>query len=93
MKKANHILDFLSIALVDCRITKGHVALYVALIYTWSKQGYTGAVAINSRDIMPLAKISSAPTYHTLIRQLSEYGYIKYEPSFYRNRKSLAYIN
>jgi DNA-binding MarR family transcriptional regulator len=92
MKQNNHIIDFVNNTIADNRISKGHVALYVALIYLWAKQSYCGPLHINSREIMPLAKISSSPTYHNLIRQLAEYGYIEYKPSFYRKRKSLVYI-
>lgn len=88
----NLIVDFVNKTIADSRISKGHVTLYVALIYLWSKQSYYGPLEVNSRELMPLAKISSAPTYHNLIRQLAEYGYIKYIPSFYRKRKSLVYI-
>jgi hypothetical protein len=90
--KNGHILSFIARTIPDSRINKGHVSLYVALVYIWSRQNYIGPVLIYSREIMPLAKISSTPTYHTLIRQLSEYGYIRYIPSFYRKKKSSVYI-
>jgi hypothetical protein len=90
---SSHIIDFIARTTVDSRINKGHLALYAALVYLWSKQNYNGPLNINSREIMPLAKISSTPTYHTLIRQLSEYGYIRYIPSFYCKRKSQVYIS
>lgn len=92
MRKHQHIIDFVNKTIVDHRINKGHVALYVALLYLYAQQSYCGPLHINSREIMPLAKISSSPTYHNLIRQLAEYGYIKYIPSFYRKKKSLVYI-
>jgi len=90
--KNMEIVNFVAQTISDSRINKGHIALYAALIYLWSKQSYTGPLNIVSHEIMPLAKISSTPTYHTLIRQLAEFGYIKYIPSFYRKKKSLVFI-
>jgi len=42
---------------------------------------------------MELAKISGVATYHKTIRELHEYGYIKYQPSYNRFSRSRIYIN
>jgi hypothetical protein len=41
---------------------------------------------------MRLAKISGVATYHKAIRELDEYGYIDYKPSYNHNKGSLIQI-
>jgi len=41
---------------------------------------------------MKIAKISSAMTYHKCVKDLNAYGYIRYEPSFNKNRGSKIYF-
>jgi hypothetical protein len=41
---------------------------------------------------MKLAKISGVATYHKSIRELDEYGYIRYEPSYNRYKRSVIYL-
>ncbi|PKD20392.1 hypothetical protein APR41_14025 [Salegentibacter salinarum] len=36
---------------------------------------------LNSREVMALAKIRSRTTYHKLLRDLTNWGYLKYHPS------------
>jgi hypothetical protein len=38
---------------------------------------------------MELCKISASSTYHKTIRELHEFGYIEYRPSFNHNKRSL----
>lgn len=39
---------------------------------------------------MPIARISTRLTYCKYIRELAEFGYIRYEPSFRQNQGSLV---
>jgi hypothetical protein len=45
-----------------------------------------------SNEIMPIAKISSPATYLKCVRDLSDFGYIRYEPSFNKNKGSKIYF-
>ncbi|MFX1707256.1 hypothetical protein PV783_25025 [Chitinophaga sp. CC14] len=60
----------------------------MALFYLWSKQQFKGFLSVYSWQIMPMAKISTSATYFMVIRQLDEYGYLQYKPSYYRKRAS-----
>jgi hypothetical protein len=40
---------------------------------------------------MAFSKIASIATYHKCIRELDEYGYIHYQPSFHPAKGSLIY--
>ncbi len=71
----------------DSRMTAVHISLFCALWAKWrDTEGRT--IVFFTRDIMPLSKISSVSTYHKAIKQLGEYGYIKYEPSYNHNTGS-----
>jgi hypothetical protein len=76
----------------DPRINAVHISLFMAVIQLWHEHNCLNPFCIFSRDLMQLAKISGAATYHKSIRELDEYGYIKYEPSFNHRKGSLIYI-
>ena len=88
MKHQGHLLSFFCKVVNDPRISKAHMAVYMALFYLWSKQQYQGLLSVYSWQIMPIAKISTSGTYYMVIKQLDEYGYLKYLPSFYSKRAS-----
>ncbi len=71
----------------DCRIGKGHLALYAALVYLIVKHNKDN-IRVFSHEVMPIAKISHGETYHLYLRQLAEYGYIEYTPSYNRFKGS-----
>lgn len=89
MEKQEYLLAFSGRAMKDLRISKTHLAVYMALYYLWSQQQFEGSVSAYSSELMELAKISTRATYYTVIRQLHEYGYIKYQPSFYKKYGSV----
>src|SRR5690606_13588927 len=75
----------------DARISTTHIGIYAALLQYRLLHGFDNPIQVFSREIMRIAKVSSAMTYHRCIRELSEYGYIRYEPSYNRN-KGAGYI-
>ena len=86
------ITDFLTDAKEDVRISPVHISLYLSLVYCLREQ-MVNPVYIFSRQLMPLAKISGVATYHRTIRELHEYGYIRYVPSYYHLLGSLVYLS
>lgn len=70
-----------------------HIALFAALYQCWLQAGATGPVQAFSHEVMPLAKIYSSATYHRVLRELHAYGYVRYEPSFSRVRRSRIYLS
>lgn len=72
------MFNFLEKARKDARIGPVHISLFTAMIKCWSEDGYPLSVNIISRDLMNVAKICSPTTYHRIIRQLDEFGYIIY---------------
>jgi hypothetical protein len=85
--------DFIENVKEDLRITTAHISLYVSLVNQWFANGEKTPLSIFSKEIMPICKISGAATYHRSIRQLHEYGYIRYIPSYNHFLGSLVYFN
>ena len=85
--------DFFSAIENDPRISITHIGIYAALLQYWSEHHFENPVHVFSYDIMRIAKISASTTFHKVIIELSEYGYIKYTPSYNRKRGSKVYFN
>jgi hypothetical protein len=84
--------DFFSAIENDPRISITHIGIYAALLQYWQEQRFINPVQVFSYEIMHIAKISASATYHKSIRDLNDFGYIRYEPSFKRNQGSKVYF-
>ena len=76
----------------DPRIGTAHISLYVSLIRLWGERSFAKPLYVFSHEIMPMCKIAGTATYHRSIRDLHEYGYIKYIPSYNHFLGSLVYF-
>ncbi len=85
--------DFFSAIENDPRISITHIGIYAALLQYWKAHDYENPVQVFSYEIMGIAKISASTTYHKSIKDLNDFGYIRYEPSFRRNQGSKVYFN
>ena len=66
----------------DPNITPYHISVYNALFQIWNECHFDTDLSINRNDVMKLSKIGNANTYTRVLKELDEYGYIKYKPSF-----------
>ena len=73
----------------DSRISPVHISLFMAIMQHWNNGNRKNLVRVFSKDLMRLAKISGVATYHRSIKELHEYGYIMYEPSYNHSVGSL----
>lgn len=76
----------------DPRISTAHISLYMSLLTLWVERSCTHPFSLFSYEVTPYCKISGPATYHKCIRQLAEYGYIKYVPSHNNLLGSLVYL-
>jgi hypothetical protein len=83
MSSAQHLSRLFLRFSEDSRITAWHMALYLALIFLWQSAGMKKSIHISRRQLMQLSRIQSNVTYHKCIKQLQEYGYIRYTPSYH----------
>ena len=84
--------DFFSAIEKDPRISITHIGIYAALLQYRKEKGLVNPIVAFSHQIMRIAKISSPATYHKCVRDLSHFGYLRYEPSFHKNRGSRIYF-
>jgi hypothetical protein len=84
--------EFFAAIADDPRINTTHISLYMALLQSWKEQGFASPIYVFSHEIMRTAKILSSATYARTMRDLSDFGYIKYEPSYKRNQGSKIYM-
>jgi hypothetical protein len=92
MSKIKPLSDFFTAISKDYRISITHIGIYAALLKYWDEHDCESPIQVFSYDIMKLAKISGSATYHKCIKELNEYGYIKYLPSYKRNEGSKIYL-
>lgn len=88
--QVNELSAFFEAIRDDNRISPTHIALFMALFQCWHQQAFQTPVHISRREIMALAKISGLATYHRCIKELDQYGYIRYTPSFHPAKRSLV---
>ncbi len=89
----------------DVRIGPTHICLYVALLNEWNLACANDAIAMDRNVLMKIDSIPldgnvlmknariSRRTYHKCMRELHEYGYIKYEPSNNPCLRSRVYLS
>jgi hypothetical protein len=75
----------------DKRLMATHASLFTALFIQWQRNGFDNPFPITRRELMTHSKIASPATYHKCMRELDEYGYIRYQPSYHPKKGSLVY--
>ena len=76
----------------DNRIGTTHISLYMALFQFYNLNGFKNPLDITRTSLMAVAKISGLATYHKCIKDLHEFGYIKYNPSYNPSINSQVYL-
>jgi hypothetical protein len=92
MKKDSILNAFFSAIESDQRLGISHIGLYVTLIWLWEKQGFKGPIVLFGKDVMQLSRIASTATYQKLSHQLVQFGYIRYNPSYYKGNGSRIFL-
>lgn len=76
----------------DTRLTPYHISLYMALFRRWNLNFFKNPISVSRDELMRLSKIGSVNTYTKCLKQLDQFGYIRYEPSYNPHRGSLIYL-
>ncbi|PIF34558.1 hypothetical protein CLU81_5214 [Flavobacterium sp. 9] len=92
MESLKPLSDFFLAIKNDYRISTTHIAIYAALLQYRIDKGFINPIEVYRHEVTPIAKVSSAYTYHKSVRELSDYGYIKYEPSNKKTQGSKIYF-
>ncbi len=87
------LMQFLTSAENDPRMSAVHICLYVTLFHHWCTGTVQGPLSFSRHHIMNAAKISSRATYHRCMKDLHDFGYIRYIPSHHPVLGSMAFLN
>lgn len=82
MEKVRELTNFYEAIRYDQRIGPTHISLYMALFQFYNINRFQNPVNITRAGVMEVAKISGLATYHKCIKDLNEFGYIQYLPSY-----------
>ena len=82
------LVEFFKAIAGDPRVNCRHVSLYVSLFQFCINKKGDCYLELFSKEVMSICKISASSTYHKTIRELHEFGYINYAPSFNHNKRS-----
>ena len=93
MNYIRHLTGFYDKIQQDERLNPTHISLYLALFQFWNLNHFQNPISISRNEMMRLSKISALGTYHKCIKQLQDFGYIEYLPSFNPYKGSLVNLH
>ena len=93
MNYIRHLTGFYDKIQQDERLNPTHISLYLALFQFWNLNHFRNPISISRNEMMRLSKISALGTYHKCIKQLQDFGYIEYLPSFNPYKGSLVNLH
>jgi hypothetical protein len=78
MNYIRHLNGFFTRLAEDKRMTPYHISLYFALFQQWNAERFGEEFIVLRLEIMELARIGSANTYARCMKELANWGYIRY---------------
>lgn len=66
----------------DKRLSPFHVSLYFTLFQYWNISKFRNPISINREEMMQASKIGSANTYTKCLKELHQWKYLNYLPSY-----------
>ncbi len=88
MNYIRHLRGFFDRLQDDANMTAYHISLYLAIFNLWNMNRFREQFEVNRMDLMSLSRIGSAHTYSRCMKQLNDWGYIKYSASSNRYQVS-----
>jgi hypothetical protein len=92
MNYIKHLTGFFDRVMKDERLNPTHISLYVSLFQFWNVQRFNNPISISRNEVMLVSKICAKATYHKCMKDLHNFGYLKYDPSFNPFRGSLVHL-
>ena len=77
----------------DSRINVWHWALLMAIMRLAYLQKENKVIRVSRSKLMALSHIATPPTYHKYFKELQDFGYITYVPSYHPDFRSTVTIN
>ncbi len=76
----------------DKRLTPYHISLYMVLFRQWNNNRFKNPISIARDEVMKASKIGSVNTYTKTLKELHQYQYIQYFPSYNPHLGSQVYL-
>lgn len=76
----------------DDRITVWHMAVIFGIIQLAAGDDIVMPIYISRKKVMQLSHINSIVTYHKCVKELQQFGYIDYFPSYHPAFGSRVYL-
>ena len=83
LKEFSFLISFYDQTEKDNRLKTGHLNIYTCLVLLCFLNGWKKSISITRSKVMRLAKIKGKATYHRYLKELQEFGYISYQPSYH----------
>jgi hypothetical protein len=74
----------------DARLTVWHISLLLAITRLAYRQNESRVIRVSRSKLMSMSHIETIPTYHKYFKQLQDFGYIKYTPSYHPGYRSIV---
>ncbi|MTI37914.1 hypothetical protein E1140_00280, partial [Fulvivirga lutimaris] len=82
MNYIKHLNNVFIMFVEDDRLSPGHISLYMALFQSWNLNHFENPVSITRAEMKQASKVGSNNTYVKYLKELTEWNYIKYSPSY-----------
>jgi hypothetical protein len=92
MNYIRHLAGFFDRVTADERLNPTHISMYVSLFQFWNASRFKNPISISRGELMRVSKISAKATYHKCMKELNDFGYLKYKPSYNPFKGSLVYL-
>ena len=81
MNYIRHLSGFFARLAEDKRMSSYHISLYFALFQQWNADRFGEQFVITRTETMEMSRLGSVNTYARCMKELSQWGYIRYIPS------------
>jgi len=92
MNYIKHLAGFFDRVATDERLNPTHISMYVSLFQFWNATRFQNPISISRNELMKVSKICSKATYHKCMRELNDFGYLQYKPSYNPFKGSLVFL-
>lgn len=92
MNYIKHLAGFFERVAIDERLNPTHVSMYVSLFQFWNASRFQNPISISRNELMKVSKIRAKATYHKCMKELNDFGYLQYKPSYNPFKGSLVYL-
>ncbi|HPH46085.1 MAG TPA: hypothetical protein PKU83_03705, partial [Chryseolinea sp.] len=82
MNYIRHLTGFFDRVANDDRLNPTHISLYISLFQFWNINRFQNPISIARSEMMKVSKICANATYHKVMKDLHNYGFIVYKPSY-----------